>query len=92
MVCRCSDLVSPGNRSASGPEIRNQFFFGTFFEAIVNEGEDPHREIDLQVYSADNARIPQIKLILNNELHVDISFAIVNNAELQSSTVYLDAS
>ena len=37
----------------------------------------------MEVYAADRARIPQIKLILANELHVDISFAVVSNREFK---------
>ena len=57
-------------------EMRSQFFFGKFFAELVTEPE-------VEVYAADRARIPQIKLIVANELHVDISFAVVSNREFK---------
>ena len=55
-------------------DARNHFFFGKFYSELGNEK-------DVEVYSADHARIPQIKLILEDYLHVDISFAVVSNTE-----------
>ena len=63
-------------------EVRSQFFFGKFYAEL---GSEP----DVEVYSADRARIPQIKLILAKDLHVDISFAVVSNGEFNRDQLLL---
>lgn len=55
-------------------EVRAHFFFGRFFSELG-------REPNVEVYAADRARIPQIKLTLATHLQVDLSFAIVSNLE-----------
>ena len=54
--------------------IRKEFFFGQFAEKL--KARD-----DFMVFSAENARNPQLKIIIDNELYVDLSCAIVSNRD-----------
>ena len=79
MVAKYEDLENfmeqSGYRgSFEASEVRSRFFFGRFYDDIASENE-------VEAYAADHARIPQIKLIIENYLHVDISFAVVSNTE-----------
>ena len=65
-------------------EIRTHFFFGNFYRELGLENE-------IEVYAANHARIPQLKLIIANFLHVDISFAVVNNSEI-NRVLFLEGS
>ena len=60
------------NESFDIEQIRKDFFFGAFAEKLKSKD-------DLMVFSAENARNPQLKVLVDNELFVDISFAVVSN-------------
>ena len=55
--------------------MRTQFFFGVFYKELSLESE-------VEVFPAERALIPQIKVIMENFLHADISFAVVSNSEI----------
>ena len=44
-------------------------------------------ENGVEAYAADHARIPQIKLVIASDLHVDVSFAIVGNSEFNRTVL-----
>lgn len=61
-------------------DIRNKFFFGAFFTLIGKQS-------GVEAYAADLARIPQIKLILEDALYIDLSFAVVSNSEFSRNVL-----
>lgn len=84
MVAKSNEMTkfmeSDDMNTFDATDIRNKFFFGRFFVELGQED-------GVEVYAADQARIPQIKLIIEERLHVDISFAVVSNTEFSGSVL-----